>query len=211
MKLLLTSGGLTNEILRNEFLSLVKKPAADISVAFITTAAKVEKNTSYMDEDINDLKIIGVNIVNKIDISDPRGIWEDVLRNSGVIWIEGGNTFYLLDELRKSGLDKTLINYLESKVFVGVSAGSIVVTPTIAIAQVEPADKNEVGITDLSSLDWVDFEISPHTSDVVPLVNLEKYVKGIKNKLYAIDDNSAVLLNDNDVKVIGGGFSKIFN
>lgn len=211
MKLLLTSGGLTNRILKEEFLKLVNKPASEISVAFITTASKVEKNTSYMEEDINDLKAIGVNKISRVDISNPKEMWEDVLINSDVIWIEGGNTFYLLLELRKAGLDKTLIEYLGDKVFVGVSAGSIVVSPDVSIAGVEPGDPNDVGVVDFKGLGWVDFEVSPHTIDSVPIENVEKYAADIKRRLYAYDDNSAVLVNDDSVEVIGGGFSKIFN
>lgn len=211
MKLLLTSGGLTNNILKKEFLKLVGRPASEISIAFITTASKAEKDTSYVEVDIDAIKSIGVYKISRVDISDQTEKWQNVLQDCDVIWIEGGNTFYLLAELRKSSLDKSLKNYLGDKVFVGVSAGSIIVTPTIAVAEVEPADTNGIGIKDLSSLNWVDFEISPHTPDVVPVANIEKYALRIKNKLYAIDDNSAVLVNDSQIKVIGGGFSKIFN
>lgn len=147
----------------------------------------------------------------KIDISDPKETWEDILKNSDVIYIEGGNTYYLLAELRKSELDTSLIKYLGDKVYVGVSAGSIVVAPDISNASVEPADHNDVGITDLKGLDWVDFEVSPHTIDLVPLQNVEEYAADIKRKLYAYDDNSAVLVNNAELKIIGGGFCKIFN
>ena len=54
----------------------------------------------------------GVNRINMIDISDPKETWENILTNSDVIWVEGGNTFYLLQEFRKSGLDSSLRKYL---------------------------------------------------------------------------------------------------
>lgn len=211
MNLLLTSGGLTNKILKEEFLKLVNKSASEISVAFITTAAKAEKDTSYLEEDLNDLREIGIKKIKQIDISDPKVNWERTLIDSDVIWIEGGNTFYLLQELKKAGLDKNLNNYLGDKVFVGVSAGSIVVTPDISIASVPPGDSNDVGMEEFKGLGWVDFEVSPHTINYVPLDNVERYAKNLERKLYAYDDNSAVLVKDNEVRVIGGGFYKIFN
>jgi len=94
---------------------------------------------------------------------------------------------------------------MSGKLFVGVSAGSILATPTIGISTVEPADPNNVNLTDLTALNMVDFEVSPHTNDEVSIEGVKAYAKTAKNPVYAIDDNSAVLVENGNVSVVGEG------
>lgn len=211
MKLLLTSGGLTNYLLRKKFLELVGKDPQNIKVAFINTASKAEKNINYVDEDLENLKKTGVSDIVFVDISEPKESWINILKEADVVWMEGGNTFYLLNEIRKSDLVDELKNIIGNKLYVGVSAGSILVTPTIDIANVEPADPNDVVMTDFTSLGWVDFEVSPHTPNIVSLENVESYSKKSGLKLYTYDDNVAILVVDGKVEILGNGFKKVFN
>lgn len=211
MKELLTSGGLTNEILWTEFFRLIDKPPRDIHIAFIDTASKVEKDRSWIDSVLHDLREKGIQNITVIDIAEPRKNWEGVLAQANVIWVEGGNTFYLLDKLRSSKLTEQLKEIAMDKVYVGVSAGSIVVTPSIEIASVEPADSNDVGMTDFTGLGWVDFEISPHTNSDVSLSNVETYAQKSGRLLYAYDDNVALKIVDGVVDIVGPGFSKVLN
>jgi dipeptidase E len=211
VKLLLTSAGLTNDILKKTFLDLVGKEPGDITIAFITTASNTEKNTDYIKRDRDNLKRLGVQYISLIDISQPETTWKEVLQKSDVIYVEGGNTFYLLDELRKSGLNTTLKNITRGKLYVGVSAGSIIVTPTIAIAQVEPADPNTVNLQDLTGLNWVPFEISPHTREVVPLANVEQYAASTVHPVYAFDDEVAIVVTEKKISFVGNGFNTIYN
>ena len=87
------------------------------------------------------------------------------LASFDVLYIQGGNTFYLLDQMRQSGAD-TIIQELvaaHGAVYCGVSAGSIVAGPEIAVAGWSPDwDRNEVALTDLTGLHLVPFIISPH-------------------------------------------------
>jgi dipeptidase E len=100
---------------------------------------------------------------------------------------------------------------MSGKVYVGVSAGSIIITPNISIAEVEPADPNNVGLTNLTGLNIVDFEVSPHVPEMVSYENVEIYSKTTKNKIYAIDHNSAVLVRDAKIEMVGNVVSKIYN
>ncbi|MDQ5951624.1 MAG: dipeptidase [Patescibacteria group bacterium] len=211
MTIFLTSTGFSTETLKSTFLSLLTKPLGEIKVAFIDTASKVEKNTDYVDKDLEVLKSMGLKNVSRIDISEPQDNWIKILIQADIFYVEGGNTFYLLDKLRSSGLDKSLPRIIQNKIYVGVSAGSIVATPTIAIATVEPSDPNTVKMTDFTGLHIVDFEVSPHTPDSVPLKNVEKYAKKANNKIHAFDDQSALLVIDNTITVIGEGFNKIYD
>jgi dipeptidase E len=82
-----------------------------------------------------------------------------------VLYIQGGNTFHLLDQMRRSGADKIIQELVarQGAVYCGVSAGSIVAGPEIGIAAWSPDwDRNEVGLTDLTGLRLVPFLLSPH-------------------------------------------------
>jgi dipeptidase E len=80
------------------------------------------------------------------------------------LYIQGGNTFHLLDQMRRSGADRIIRELVaHGTVYCGVSAGSIVAGPEIGIAGWSPDwDRNEVGLTDLSGLRLVPFLLSPH-------------------------------------------------
>ncbi|MBI3385062.1 Type 1 glutamine amidotransferase-like domain-containing protein [Candidatus Gottesmanbacteria bacterium] len=210
MKLFLTSNGLTNYVLRNKFVELLEKNPKEANVAFINTASKVQDDNGYVETDLQNLKKTGVKNISLVDISEPKENWQNNLFETDVIWMEGGNTFYLLEELRKSGLTKDLKDVVKEKLYVGVSAGSIIVGPTITIANVEPPDINSIGMTDFSALSWVNFELSPHTTNFVPLENVEKFAKESPYTIYAYDDNVALLIQNEKVGFVGNGFNKIF-
>lgn len=84
--------------------------------------------------------------------------------DSNVLMITGGNTFTLLNHLRLSGLDKVIKQFWqkENVVLSGFSTGAIILTPSIKTASMGDADINEVGITDLTGLNIVDFEVWSH-------------------------------------------------
>ena len=84
--------------------------------------------------------------------------------SANILIITGGNTFKLLNHLRQSGLDNTIKEFWQKdgEVLAGFSAGAIVLSPSIETAKTGAGDVNELGITDLTGLNIVDFEIWPH-------------------------------------------------
>jgi dipeptidase E len=86
------------------------------------------------------------------------------LKSANILMITGGNTFKLLNHLKKSGLDKAIIEFWKKDgvVLAGFSAGAIVLSPSIETARTGCGDVDELGLTDLSGLGIVDFEIWPH-------------------------------------------------
>lgn len=209
MKLLLTSAGITNESIKSSLLNLVGKGFEEMRVAFITTASNPEPDKSAMERDYQYLISQSIGDIKKIDFTQRMD--EELynyIEGCDVIWMAGGNTFYLLHQLRITEFGEFLGRALEGKVYVGTSAGSIVATPTIAIAAVEPADPNEVGLEDLTGLCLVNFEVSPHTPELVPLVSVEKYSQEHSAHIFALDDKSAIEINEGDMVVVSEGFWK---
>ncbi len=196
MKLLLTSGGITNDTIANALSGLLDRPLNEVNAAFILTAKNNRDIPAVeaMSNQIAQLDERGINCI----FADPStdSDWQEKLDGVELVIIGGGNTFHLLNESRKTGFDVWLKDNLEQKVYMGTSAGSILMTPYIAIASVDDGDENAVGISDLTGLGFVDFEVSPHTPEDVSVEGNLEYSKTTPRKLLLLDDNSAVKVTD---------------
>lgn len=206
MKLLLTSAGITNQSIANELIRLVGKDPREIKIGFIPTAANVEEgNKDWFINQFNNLIKYGFTWIDIIDISASGTDWKNRLADVDVILVCGGNTFHLLDQVRKTGFDNWLKENLDKKIYVGISAGSIITAPTIAIAGIDNGDVNIPGIEDLTGLTMINFEVSPHTPENVSHEANKKYLETIQNELYAFDDNTAVSVEETTLKVVSEG------
>jgi len=205
MKLLLTSGGITNKTIAGALTDLVGKPANQAKIGFIPTAANVEEgNKDWFIATLAELTQEGYWI-DIVDPSAPGVDWKKRLAAVDIVFVNGGNTFHLLDQMRKTHFDVWLKENLSTKVYVGVSAGSIVATPSIAVASVDNGDENLAGLTDLRGLGLVDFEISPHTPEIVSHKGNQEYRRTTSNTLYEIDDQTAVRIVDHETEVVSEG------
>jgi dipeptidase E len=212
MKLILSSSGITNQTIANSLINLVGKNPSETKIALIPTAANVEPgNKDWFFSQIDALHKFGYNYIDVVDISASDVDWRERLSQVDVIFVSGGNTFHLLKCIRETGFDAWLKQNLDSKVYVGSSAGSIICTPTIAIAAVEPGDVNVHHLTDLTAMNLVDFEVSPHTPDMLSYEANEAYAKTIKNVLYALDDESAIEVVDGNIKILTEGIYRKYN
>lgn len=206
MKLILTSTGLPNEIIRKKFLELVGKEAKDITVGFVPTAADPYDDKWFLDASINEINNMGM----KLKIIDLKGESEQSLKKKledcDVIYVNGGNTFYLLDWVRKSGFDKVIKPLLnQGKVYIGTSAGSILVGPDISISGWDPSwDTNDVGLVDCSGLNCVPFVTSPHFTEAEREV-LERKMKNVNYPVIAITDKQAIIVDGDKQELIGEG------
>src|SRR3990167_6049249 len=112
MKLLLTSTGLPNKVIRNKFLKMVGKDPKDVVVAFIPTAADPEKDKWFVKAATNEIEELGMKLVT-IDLKEEnKQSLEEKLANCDVLYVNGGNTFYLSDWARKSGFDSVLKDFI---------------------------------------------------------------------------------------------------
>lgn len=206
MKLILSSFGITNQTIADSLIKLTSKSPFETKIGFVPTAANVEPgNKDWFLSQISDLNKFGYNFIDIVDISASDVNWKERLSQADVIFVSGGNTFHLLKCIRETGFDVWLKQNLDSKVYVGSSAGGIICTPTIAIAGVEPGDENVHNLTDLTAMNLVDFEVSPHTPEMLSYEANEDYAKTIENTLYALDDTSAIEVVDGEMRVVTEG------
>lgn len=218
MKLLLTSGGIKNKSISEALFDMVGKKPKDTSLVFIPTASNVEKgDKSWLIDDLVNLKKQGFKSIEIADISAvEEKIWKPKFDEADIIYFEGGNTYYLMKWINKSGLAKILPEFLKTKVYVGVSAGSCVVSKDLALeisklVYEEDLDKTE----NMEGLNLVNFYILPHLNSQhftkVRKDFIGEAVKGISEKIYALDDNSALKVIDGKVEIISEGEWVEFN
>lgn len=213
MKLLLTSAGFANEFIVNALLELTGKPFNELNLVDIPTAANTEKgDKSWLTDGFNKCKELGFAHIDIVDISAVSiNVWEPKLNKANVLLFGGGNTFYLLDWLNKSGLRELLPEMLKNKVYMGISAGSYVACPDISSAQWKHMeDQNIVGLKDLRGLGLVNFLISPHyIPEHEAIINENK--DKVPYPIFALTDSQAILVDGDNVKFIGSGEFKKFN
>jgi dipeptidase E len=217
MKLLLTSAGIKNGSIRNALLELLGKPIADSSALCIPTALYGHPHGSpegawrfISGRDpqcpMCDLgwKSLGVLELTALPSMD-RSRWESWVRETDVFLVNGGDALYLCHWMRRSGL-ADLLPSLADTVWVGLSAGSMVMTPRVGEAFVE----SKPSITgDDVTLGLVDFSIFPHLDHPdLPentMADAERWARDIGGPAYAIDDQTAIKVVGGTVEVVSEG------
>lgn len=211
MRLLLTSGGLRNQTLTNSLLELVGKPASQTKLAFIPTAQNVEpRDKTWLIDQLIRIKDLSLQQIDIVDFTAiPKELWLSKLKESDVIFVNGGNTTYLMESFNKFGLSDKIKKLLESRVYVGVSAGSYVATPDIRFNS-----DYEKGV--FKSLGLVGFGLQVHYKNPkFPLAEtyekVAERVKGCPYRVYVLDDQMAILVNGDKVEVVGEGEHEVFD
>ena len=219
MKLLLTSGGVKNARIRAALVDLLGKPIADCRALCIPTAEYGHPMCTpesawrfiagHSPAPMSDLGWKSVGLLELMalpSIGEER--WVPWVRQSDVLLVDGGDALFLCHWLRQSGL-ADLLPTLQEKVWVGVSAGSMVMTPRIGeyFVNWRPAAGGD------STLGIVDFSIFPHLDHAdMPgntLAHAERWAADIGGPAYAIDDETAIQVVDGNVDVISEGHWKM--
>jgi dipeptidase E len=219
MKLLLTSNGLSNQSIADALFNLVGKPASETVIAFVPTAMNVGwGDKGWFIDDLVNIKKQGCKAVDIVDISAlPKEMWLSRLEGADVLFFSGGNTSHLMRWLKESGLADFLPELLATKVYAGISAGSIATSPTLALSSKDKQTDYEeaFGYTGDDALGLVDFYVRPHyNSPHFPYARKE-YLEGVAKELpvpiYALDDNSALAVVDDVVEIISEGEYLVLN
>ena len=210
MKLLLTSTGLTHPEITKSLLDLLGKSPNQTKIGFVPVAAITDDEKLYVEESKIELSKLGIKEI--IDIINFSKSDREICQSLDALYVCGGNTFHLMNEINKSNFGEVIKEFVAAgKLYIGISSGSIIVTPSIEIASVEPADDNSVGLKNFAGLGIIDFEISPHVPETVPYENVQKYSANRKVKLFAISDQTAIKIQNGNLEIIGEKKFKIFN
>ena len=212
MKLLLTSGGVTNASIRDALVDLLGKPIADCHALCIPTAEYGHPMCTPQSAwrfiagrypgTMCDLgwKSVGVLELTALpSIGEER--WIPWVREADVLLVDGGDATYLSHWMRESGL-ADLLPSLPDTVWVGVSAGSMVMTPRIGddFVRWRPPEG------EVRTLGVVDFSIFPHLGhELMPgntMAEAERWAADIVGPAYAIDDQTAIKVTDGTVEVV---------
>lgn len=179
---------------------LAQKPS-QMRVAFIPTAANVDPNPGYRRADFDALEELGFSVT-EIEISGRSyGDLSAECTGFDVIFVSGGNTFYLLQEMRKSGFDRVVQDHIGAgKWYIGSSAGSVVTGPDIEVIDLldDPADAPELRSTE--ALQLIDMLILPHwgrdkyKQRYVQLMS-NVYLQGMS--IFPLQDTQALLVQGN--------------
>lgn len=205
MKLVLYSGYDEDNVqIDQELVKLISK--ASPRVTFIPSAHHLpEHDYEYFCQSFADYGIKDIRIFN-VDQPFSKTQAEFAL-SSDLIYLSGGNTYYFLHWIRKQGFDKKLREFVQNGgVLAGLSAGAIMMTPSIATASYPKFDRdnNSVKIKDLSALDLVKFEFFPHYSPVEEYAReLKKQSKKISWPIYGVDDGGGIIVDGKTLKFYG--------
>ena len=195
MKLFLTSylAG-TKELVQN---FLAQNDVQEI--LFIPTAANVEEYQDYVDEGIAALKENGYDVTVLDVATAPHSKSVQVIKNSGCLCISGGNTFYLLQELKRNGL----LSLIKQKVqdgmlYIGESAGAIIACPDISYNQIMDDKAVATELTNYSGMGLVDYYVLPHNGEFPFVETTAQTIKvyGEKINLVPLNNSQAVVVEN---------------
>lgn len=216
MKLLLTSGGVTNASIREALVDLIGKPIDQATALCIPTAQYghpwvgpgVKAWEFISGWSSNPMVDLGWQSVGVLELTALPSIdaerWVPLMRETDVLLAAGGDVLYLCHWMRESGL-VDLLPSLTATTWVGLSAGSMVMTPEVGddFIQWRPPSGDD------STLGLVDFSLCPHLSDDGEtgnsLAEAQEWAAGIAGPAYAIDDQTAITVVNGVVEVVSEG------
>ena len=201
MKLLLTSQGTTNDKVMNELIKLCGKNPHQTKILFITTASKPIENPDYMYEESKRLNETGFD-VKEYDIEGKLAneIKKEIDKND-IVFVIGGEPFYLLKVVRETGFDKIIKNLSNDKLYVGASAGTYIVCPSVEMGLWKKTNRNTYGLTDFTGVGLVDFMVMAHYEEKYKELFQDK-TRNAHYKVYALTDNQAISVSGRKLKFI---------
>src|SRR3954467_14432618 len=221
MRLLLTSAGIKNASIQNALVELLGKPIAETSALCIPTASYAhpaagparawnfisgqEPRCPMIELGWKSMGVLELTALPSID----EELWVPLVQETDALLVNGGDALYLCHWMRESGL-AALWSSLET-VWVGLSAGSMVMTPRIGedfVLWAPPTGGDE-------ALGLVEFSIFPHLENpdlpTNTLAAAERWAAGLSGPAYAIDDETAIKVVDGTVEVVSEGNWKLFS
>lgn len=219
MKALLTSAGISNTSIHNALVDLLGKPVAEASALFIPTAIYALPNGANIARRVicgslgDPFCELGWKSLGILELTALPGIkqelWVPMLRETDALLVGGGDCQYLCYWMQQSGLADLLPSLLRKTVYVGLSAGSMIMTRfgTTYGNHTLPAESDKsLGLFDFALHPHLDHEWFPQNS----LANMETFAATLSMPSYLIDDQTAIKVSDNNIEVISEGHWKLF-
>ncbi len=224
MKLLLTSSGISNPSIEDALVELLGKPISESSALIVPTAiypfregpsgawraisGKTERPFSGLG-----WKSLGVLELTALP-SIKEESWVPLVQETDALLVWGGHVMYLCYWMRQSGL-ADLLPSLSDLVYVGVSAGSIVMTPyngDVEFNLQTIPEGSDVAREGDRALGLVDFTVRVHVDreGFESMAEVEKWAAGVPVPTYAIDDETAIRVIDGSPEVVSEGNWKLF-
>jgi dipeptidase E len=215
MRFLLTSAGISNTSIRNALVDLLGKPIAEATALCIPTAAyATPEGPAEAWRQIRAWVELGWKALGVLELtalpSIPQEDWLPQLQAADALLVGGGENLYLCYWTWQSGLAESLPSLLQDKVYVGASAGSMLVTQTFGhhYDGVNPPTGSD------KALGLVDFALHPHLdAEYMPeasLAHLETWAAGVDVPAYAIDDQTAIRVTNGVIEVVSEGHWNLF-
>ncbi|HEY1330004.1 MAG TPA: Type 1 glutamine amidotransferase-like domain-containing protein [Actinomycetota bacterium] len=220
MRLLLTSAGIKNPSITDALVDLLGKPIADSSALCIPTATYGHPmagpgaawrfitggaSTPMCGLGWKSLGVLELTALPSID----EELWVPLVRDTDALLVDGGDSLYLCHWMRQSGL-ADLFPSLRETVYVGLSAGSMVMTPNVgeefAIWKPPTGGYEALGVVEFSIFPHLDHEDMPENS----MADAERWAAAMPGPAYAIDDQTAIRVSDGAVEVVSEGHWKLF-
>jgi dipeptidase E len=221
MKLLLTSAGIKNTSIHAALLDLLGKPLAECSALCIPTASYghpmagpgaawrfisgQEPRCPMCELGWKSLGVLELTALPSLE----RALWVPLVQETDVLLVNGGDPLYLCYWMRQSGL-ADLLPSLRETVYVGLSAGSLVLAPRIGpdfVGWKPPSGGDEtLGLVEFAMFPHLDHEALPENT----MAHAERWAAGMSTPCYAMDDETAIKVTDGAVDVVSEGHWKLF-
>jgi dipeptidase E len=220
VRFLLTSAGISNASIHDALVELLGKPIAEANALCIPTAAYAYPGGATMAYRLisgvarSPLCGLGWKSLGVLELTALPSIkaeyWTAAVQAADALLVGGGDPRFLSYWMQQSGLADLLPSLRRETVYVGVSGGSWVVTPTIGdYADPAPPTSSDsmLGLVDFTLYAHLDHPDMPDSS----LANIEQWAAGVPVPAYAIDDETAIKVVDGTVEVVSEGHWKLFN
>lgn len=219
MNFLLTSAGIKNPSIQGALVDLLGKPIAEASALCIPTAILPFPGGPTMayrflsGATANPLVELGWKSLGVLELtalpSIKKEYWTAAVEEADALLVYGGDVWYLCRWMRESGL-ADLLPSLREKVYVGVSAGSMVTAPVFG----ETYDDPEKPFVIDQGLGLVDFAVLPHLDHTnhpeSASAKVERMAAEVPVPTYGIDDQTAIKVQGGRVEVVSEGHWKLF-
>lgn len=212
MKLLLTSSGITNDAIAGALAQLAGRPLSELSIIHIPTAANTEVgDKGWVIDDLVHLQKHGFKSVDILDVAGVSAeVWQPRLRAADVIAFGGGNEQYLAKVCGDIGMKEFLLSCMDTKVYMGISAGSMVAgkyLPHELTAQLYPEE--DFHDTAEQPMEFYQFCFIPHLNSKWFTHVRADVLEGMKGKfegpVYATDDETAIAIDGDALEIVGPG------